>query len=272
MRLCTYRADAATRLGRVEGDRVVPLDGRDLRDALSGVPAPAGEPVPLEGVDLVAPHVPATTFAVGRNYPLHAAEINSEVPPHPQVFMKHRGSITGPSGPVVHPGERYTRCLDYECELAVVIGRRAERVDEARALGHVFGYAVMNDVSARDVQRAEPQWLRAKGGPTFGPFGPWVTTADEVADPQALGQRTWVNGELRQDSTTGAMVFGVARVISWLSHSLALEPGDVIAMGTPAGVGLGMDPPRFLVPGDVVRMEIDGLGAIEHRVVARAGA
>jgi 2-keto-4-pentenoate hydratase/2-oxohepta-3-ene-1,7-dioic acid hydratase in catechol pathway len=272
MRLCTYRVDGATRLGRVEGDQVVPLDGRDLRDALAGVPAAVGDPVPLAGLELAAPHVPATTFAVGRNYPLHAAELNSEVPPHPQVFMKHRGSITGPSGPVVHPGDDYTRCLDYECELAVVIGRRAERVEESRALGHVFGYAVMNDVSARDVQQAEPQWLRAKGGPTFGPFGPWVTTADEVPDPQALGQRTWVNGELRQDSTTGAMVFGVARVIEWLSHSLVLEPGDVIAMGTPAGVGLGMDPPRFLLPGDVVRMEIDGLGAIEHRVVARGDA
>jgi acylpyruvate hydrolase len=272
MRLCTYRAGGATRLGRVEGSRVVPLDGRDLTDALDGVPGTAGESFPLTAVELAAPHVPATTFAVGRNYPLHAAELDSEVPPHPQVFMKHRGAITGPSGPVVHPGEGYTRCLDYECELAVVIGRRAQRVEEAAALGHVFGYALMNDVSARDVQRSEPQWLRAKGGPSFAPFGPWVTTADEVPDPQALGQRTWVNGELRQDSTTGAMVCGVARVISWLSWSLALEPGDVIAMGTPAGVGLGMDPPRFLVPGDVVRMEIDGLGSMEHMVVARGEA
>lgn len=268
MRLCTYRLDSRTRLGRVEGDLVVPLQGSDVRDALTEVPAPAGAAMPLAGLDLQAPLIPGTTFAVGRNYPLHAAELDSEVPPHPQVFMKHRGAITGPSGPVPHPGVGYTRCLDYECELAVVIGRRARHVTRDEALAHVFGYAIIDDISARDVQKHEPQWLRAKGGPGFGPFGPWVTTADEVRDPQDLRQRTWVNGELRQDSSTAAMVFGVAEVIAWLAASLTLEPGDVIAMGTPAGVGLGMDPPRFLVPGDVVRMEIESLGVIEHRVVS----
>ena len=268
MRLCSYGAAGAARLGRVEGERVHPLDGGDVADALAGTPPPAGDPVALSAVELRAPLIPPTAFGVGRNYPLHAAELRSEVPPHPQVFVKHRGAITGPSGPVVHPGQDYTRCLDYECELAVVIGRRARHVPEVHALDHVFGYAVIDDVSARDVQRSEPQWLRAKGGPTFGPLGPWVTTTDEVPDPQALRQRTWVNGELRQDSTTAAMAFGVAEVVAWLSASIALEPGDLIAMGTPAGVGLGMDPPRFLEPGDVVRMEIEGLGAIEHPVVA----
>lgn len=272
MRLCTYRAEGTSTLGRVERDMVRPLDGRDVADALAGVPDPAGDRLPLDGLHLVAPLVPPTAFAVGRNYPLHAAELRSDVPDRPQVFMKHRAAITGPSGPVVHPGGGYTERLDYECELAVIIGRRAWRVAEGDALDHVFGYAVMDDVSARDLQRAEPQWLRAKGGPTFGPLGPWVTTADEVPDPQALRQRTWVNGELRQDASTAQMVFGVAEVIAWLSRSLALEPGDLIAMGTPAGVGLGMDPPRFLAPGDVVRMEIEGLGAIEHRVVAADAA
>ena len=271
MRLCTYRAEGASRLGRVERDMVRPLDGRDVADAIAGVPGPSGDRLPLDRLELAAPFVPPTLFAVGRNYRLHAAELGGEVPDRPQVFLKHRGSVTGPAGPVVHPGDAYTRRLDYECELAVVIGARARAVPEARALGHVFGYAIMDDVSARDVQSSEPQWLRAKGGPTFGPWGPWVTTAEEVADPQALRQRTWVNGELRQDASTAEMAFSVAEVISWLSRSLVLEPGDVIAMGTPAGVGLGMDPPRFLQPVDVVRMEIEGLGAIEHRVVAAGG-
>lgn len=268
MRFCTYRAGAATRLGRVDGDVVTPLDGRDVADALAGERSPAGDPAPLTAVELLVPLRPATVFAVGRNYRLHARELRNDVPDRPQVFLKHRAAVTGPAGPVVHPGAGYTERLDYECELAVVMGRRAERVPEARALDHVFGYAVMDDVSARDLQRDEPQWLRAKGGPTFGPLGPWVTTADEVPDPQALRQRTWVNGELRQDASTAEMVFGVAEVVAWLSRSLVLEPGDLIAMGTPAGVGLGMDPPRFLAPGDVVRMEIEGLGAIEHPVVA----
>jgi acylpyruvate hydrolase len=270
MRLCTFREGSATRLGRIEGEGVQPLAGRDLYDALGGVPSPQGPPVALEDLELLAPLIPGTTFALGRNYALHAAELRSEVPPHPQVFVKHRGAITGPSGPVVHPGEHYTRRLDYECELAVVIGRRAWCADAGSALAHVFGYALLNDVSARDLQRSEPQWLRAKGAPTFGPLGPWVTTADRVPDPQALRQRTWVNGELRQDATTAQMTFGVAAAIAWLSASIALEPGDVLAMGTPAGVGLGMEPPRFLVPGDRVRMEIEGLGAMEHPVVRRS--
>lgn len=251
---------------------VVPLAGRNVADALGGRLAVAGDPLVVGDLDLCAPLAPPTTFALAKNYPRHAAELRSQVPGSPQVFLVHRGAIGAPGGPIVHPGDAYTRCLDYECELAVVIGRRARAVSEADALDHVFGYAVVNDVSARDLQRSEPQWLRAKGGPGFAPFGPWVTTADEVPDPQALWQRSWVNGELRQDASTAQMVFSVAEVIAWLSASLTLEAGDVIAMGTPAGVGLGFDPPRFLVPGDVVRMEIERLGAIEQAVVAGGGS
>jgi 5-carboxymethyl-2-hydroxymuconate isomerase len=132
----------------------------------------------------------------------------------------------------------------------------------------VFGYAVMNDVSARDRQREEPQWVRAKGADTFAPWGPWITSADEVPDPQGLRIRTWVSGELMQDGTTADMVFSVAELIAFISGSFTLEPGDVITTGTPAGVGVARTPPRFLRPGDVVRVEIDGLGAIEHPVVA----
>jgi 5-carboxymethyl-2-hydroxymuconate isomerase len=150
----------------------------------------------------------------------------------------------------------------------VVIGRTARDVPAERALGYVFGYAVMDDVSARDRQREEPQWVRAKGADTFAPWGPWITTADEVPDPQALHIRTWVSGELMQDGTTADMVFSVADLIAFISGSFTLEPGDVITTGTPAGVGVARVPPRFLRPGDVVRVEIDGLGAIEHPVVA----
>ena len=170
--------------------------------------------------------------------------------------------MTGPGGEVVRPA--YTEELDYEGELAVVIGRRARDVPPERALAHVFGYAVMNDVTARDRQRAEPQWLRAKGGDTFAPFGPWVTTADEVPDPQALTIRTTVNGELRQDGSTADMVFSVAALVAWCSGSFTLEPGDVITTGTPAGVGVARG--AFLAPGDRVRVEIEGLGALENTV------
>jgi 5-carboxymethyl-2-hydroxymuconate isomerase len=161
----------------------------------------------------------------------------------------------------------YTSELDYEGELAVVIGSEARTVPVDRALEHVFGYAVMDDVSARDRQRAEPQWVRAKGGDTFAPFGPWITTADEVPDPQALRIRTWVNGDLRQDGNTADMVFPVAELVSYCSAQFTLEPGDVITTGTPAGVGMASAPEGYLRPGDRVRIEIDGLGAIEHDVV-----
>ncbi len=168
------------------------------------------------------------------------------------------------AGPVPRPD--YTDRLDYEAELAVVIGTRARGVAPEDALDHVFGYAVMDDVTARDLQHSEPQWVRAKGGDGFGPFGPWVTTTDEVPDPQALRVRSWVNGELRQDANTADMIFSVAVLVSWCSRSFTLEPGDVIATGTPQGVGNGRTPPVFLQPGDTVRIEIDRLGWIEHPV------
>ena len=265
MRLCTYRDGRGTRLGAVEGDLIRPLEGRDVRDALEAVPSPApGAPVRLAEAQLLAPLPPGTLLGIGLNYRDHAAETGAELPTQPLLFAKLASSVTGPTGEVVRPG--YTDELDYEGELAVVIGRTARDVSAGRALEHVFGYAVMNDLSARDRQRAEPQWIRAKGGDGFAPFGPWITTADEVPDPQRLSIRTWVNGELRQDGTTGDMVFPVAELIAFCSSSFTLRPGDVITTGTPAGVGVARDPKAFLRPGDRVRVEIPELGAVEHAI------
>lgn len=265
MRLCTFRNGTGTRLGEVLGDHVRPLDGRDVRDAIGGpLPAPAGDPRPLAGLELLAPLRPGKVIGVGWNYPEHAAEMGGSTREEPVVFSKLVTSLTGPAASVTHPA--YTGELDYEGELAVVIGAVARDVPRERALDHVFGYAVMNDITARDRQRDEPQWVRAKGGDGFGPFGPWVTTRDEVPDPQALRIRTWVNGDLRQDASTAGMAFGVADLVAWCSAGFTLEPGDVIATGTPPGVGRARTPPAFLRPGDAVRVEIDGLGALENAI------
>jgi 2-keto-4-pentenoate hydratase/2-oxohepta-3-ene-1,7-dioic acid hydratase in catechol pathway len=265
MRLCTFRDEAGTRLGEVLGDRVRPRDGRDVGDALGGaLPSPAGPARPLAGLELLAPLRPGKVLGVGWNYPEHAAEMGGRTRDAPVVFSKLVTALTGPAAPVRRPS--YTEELDYEGELAVVIGRTARDVPRARALEHVFGYAVMNDITARDRQRDEPQWVRAKGGDGFGPLGPWVTTRDEVPDPQALRIRTWVNGDLRQDASTAGMAFPVAALVEWCSAAVTLEPGDVIATGTPPGVGRARTSPAFLVPGDVVRVEIDGLGALENAI------
>lgn len=265
MRLCTYRDAGVTRLGAVEGDVVRPLQGRDVGDALGGIPAAADRPpASLDEVELLAPLAPGTLLGIGLNYRDHAAETGAELPSQPLLFAKLVSSVTGPTGEVTRPA--YTDELDYEGELAVVIGRPARDVPVERALEHVFGYAVMNDLSARDRQRAEPQWIRAKGGDGFAPFGPWVTTADEVPDPQALAVRTWVNGDLRQDGRTADMVFSVAELIAFCSSSFTLRPGDVITTGTPAGVGVAREPRAFLQPGDRVRVEIPGLGVLEHAI------
>jgi acylpyruvate hydrolase len=168
--------------------------------------------------------------------------------------MKTPASAAPPGAPVRCPA--VVRRLDYEVELALVMGAGAR----------IAGYAVADDVSARDLQGSEPQWTRAKGADGFCPYGPWITTTDEVADPRALRLRTWVNGELRQDGTTADLVFGPDELVAFISETCTLEPGDLILTGTPMGVGAFMDPPRFLRSGDVVRLEIDGLGTIEHPI------
>ncbi|HWH14829.1 MAG TPA: fumarylacetoacetate hydrolase family protein [Miltoncostaeaceae bacterium] len=265
MKLCTFLGPDGPTAGRVQDDAVTPLRATGLGEIVRGATVePAGGARPLAGLTLLPPLRPVKLLAVARNYAEHAAELGERVPEVPQIFSKLVTSVTGPAGPVVHPD--WTDELDYEGELAVVIGRTARDVPEEQALGHVFGYTVVNDVSARDRQRTEPQWTRAKGGDTFCPMGPWVVTADEIPDPQSLTVRTWVNGELRQDGRTADMFFPVARVVSWCSRSFTLEPGDVICTGTPAGVGRGFDPPRYLRRGDVVRIEVGRVGVIEHPV------
>ncbi len=260
MKLATFLPPGADEplAGEVSGDRVSAFaDGATVLDRLVGgdrTPA-RGQAWPLAEVRLLAPVPrPRAIFGIGLNYAAHAAEQGTEPPERPIVFMKLPTSSAPPGDPVVCPP--VVRRLDYEGEMAVVMG----------AGGEVAGYAVADDVSARDLQRREPQWTRAKGADGFCPWGPWVTTADEVPDPEALALRTWVNGELRQDSSTSDLIFGIADVIAFLRETCTLEPGDLILTGTPSGVGMALDPPRFLAPGDVVRIEIEALGAIEHAI------
>jgi len=247
--------------GEVRDGRAVAFaDGTRVVDRLaSGDRTPAaGASWPLEEVLLLAPVPrPRAIFGIGLNYAAHAAEQGQEPPERPIVFMKLPTSAVAPGGPVRCPA--VVKRLDYEGELGVVMG----------AGGAVAGYCVCDDVSARDLQRAEPQWTRAKGADTFCPYGPWITTADEVPDPEDLRLRTWVNGELRQDARTSDLIFGIEHLVAFLQETCTLEPGDLILTGTPSGVGVFRDPKVFLEAGDVVRIEIETLGAIEHPISRR---
>jgi acylpyruvate hydrolase len=208
----------------------------------------------LAEVTLLAPHTPRAIFGIGLNYLAHAREQGKEPPEAPLVFMKLPSSAAPPGAPVHCP--EVVRRLDYEGELAAVMGPG----------GEVAGYAVADDVSARDLQGREPQWTRAKGADGFCPFGPWITTADEVPEPEDLALRTWVNGDLRQDARTSDLIFSIPELVAFIGETCTLEPGDLILTGTPSGVGMALDPPRWLASGDVVRIEIERLGAIEHAV------
>ena len=210
-------------------------------------------------------HDPGRFIGIGLNYRSHAREIGQAVPPEPPLFAKWANAITGPRDDVVLPA--YSQAVDYEVELGVVIGRRAAKVPASDALDHVFGYTVINDVSARDLQFRTGQWLAGKIADGFAPMGPAVVEKDDVG-PLDLTLETWVNGELRQQGRTSDMIYGVAALISYLSQLVTLEPGDVIATGTPAGVGMSLKPPRYLNAGDVVRMRIAGVGTIENRLRA----
>ncbi len=296
MRLVTFAADRGARVGLVgEDESVVALD-----DVVPGAPATmvevirqwseisprladgegrAGAGTPLDRVRLLAP-IPRPArnlFCVGWNYADHFAEGKAfrgatapqEVPEHPALFSKNPASVVGPDAPVRHPG-RHSSELDWEVELAVVIGAGGRDIDERRALEHVFGYTIANDVSVRDHQRSRHggQWFKGKNFDTHCPLGPWIVTADDIPDPQVLAISSRINGETKQSSNTRYMVFTVPRIVAELSVGMALEPGDVILTGTPSGVGFARTPPEFLKPGDVMEMEIEGIGVLRNTVVA----
>lgn len=219
------------------------------------------------------PRPAKNVFCLGRNYADHIQEDNSarslqtELPKHPQFFSKPPTSVIGPDAPV-RLDERVTRRLDYEVELAIVIGRGGRDIPAAEAMSHVFGYCVLNDITARDLQRRHDQWFKGKALDESCPMGPWIVHSSAIDDPHALGIRLHVNGEPRQDASTASMIFRIPRIIESLSAGLTLEAGDIIATGTPAGVGYAMDPPRYLKPGDEIRCEIDGIGVLINRIEA----
>jgi 2-keto-4-pentenoate hydratase/2-oxohepta-3-ene-1,7-dioic acid hydratase in catechol pathway len=285
MKLVTYAAGAGPRLGAVVGDGVV-----DVARHISGLPADmialirhwssarprleqalAGRPDRrLSEVRLRAPIArPGKILAIGLNYLDHIEETGAQRPLYPMFFAKMSTAANGPFDAIELPA--VSDELDYEAELVVIIGRRCRNVPRARAREVVFGYCVGNDVSVRDWQKRTGQWTLGKSFDTHAPFGPWITTADEL-DPHALGIRSFVNGEPRQNSNTKQMLFDCEAQIEHLSQAMTLEPGDLILTGTPSGVGMGRNPPLYLKTGDVVRVEIDGLGAIENRVEASSAA
>ncbi len=259
MKLATFLAPGAETplAGAVHGDRVHAFaDHVSVVDVLGGAPAVATERSwPLGELTLLAPvPEPPSIYAIGLNYAKHIEETGAQKPETPIVFVKVRGSVAPPGGPIRCP--EVVRRLDYEGELTIVMG----------ADGQIAGYTIADDVTARDLQGREPQWTRAKGADTFCPFGPWVTTVDEISDPENLSLKTWVNGELRQDSNTCDLIFGCQELVKFIAQTCTLRPGDLILTGTPSGVGQGFDPPRFLKSGDVIRIAIQGLGEIEHSV------
>lgn len=261
-----------------DGDRVCPgvLDATGTLRALSGVildiDGGALASGALDGLDIDAlPIVPGEPrlapcvgnvgkfLCIGLNYSDHAEEAGMPIPEHPILFLKANSAISGPHDDILLP--RGSVATDWEVELGVVIGKTAKYVTEAEALDHVAGYCVINDVSERDFQtKRTGQWTKGKSCDSFGPIGPWLVTKDDVADPQSLRLTCDVNGERMQTGSSDKMIFTIAQIIAHLSEMMTLHPGDVIATGTPPGVGMGMTPPKYLKPGDVVRLEIEGLG------------
>lgn len=229
----------------------------------------------LEGLEFLAPipRTPRNVFCLGRNYADHIAEDNvsrdkdTGIPEHPQFFTKPPSAIVGP-GAAIRYDERVTRRLDYEVELAVVVGAGGRDIAAADAMHHVFGYTVLNDITARDLQKRHDQWFKGKGLDTSCPMGPVIVTADEIPDPHALRISLDVNGERRQDASTGQMIFRIPETIEALSAGLTLEPGDVIATGTPSGVGYAMNPRRWLKDGDAIVCRVEGIGELRNRVTA----
>jgi len=283
VRLASLRVSGDEVLAIVTGDRwlavsdLVTGGARTMADLIAaGAPAVeslrgAVDPAaiaargrPLVDAELLAPVPrPGKIVAIGRNYREHAIEEGVEPPPAPLIFAKWPTAVVG-TGADIRWDPALTAQVDYEAELAVVIGRQALRIDPADALAHVFGYTCLNDVSARDIQFGDGQWVRGKSLDTFCPMGPVLVTADEIGDPQDLAISCTVGDERVQEARTSAMYFGIAEIISYCSRSFTLEPGDVIATGTPGGVGVFRDPPRFLADGDRVVVEIERIGRLEN--------
>ena len=283
MRLCTFEQRNEIRIGAAIDDEIVDLTaaapelpremcalleaGEPALRAARDAAARAKNRLALDSVRLLAPILrPPKFLAIGLNYADHIAEARLETPKVPTVFNKQSTCVTGPRDPIHMP--RVSSALDYEGELGFVIGRRCRHVPRARAHEVIAGYLCVDDVSVRDWQMRVATWTMGKSFDTHGPIGPWLTTSDEVGDPHGLRLRTWVNGELRQDSSTKQLIFDCYALVEHLSTVFTLEPGDVIATGTPGGVGIAMKPPKLLSVGDLVRIEIDGLGALENPVIA----
>ena len=245
-----------------------------LAGDLFGELIPSGEAAEVER--LLAPLEPRVFFCIGVNYRRHALEFGSPIPQRPVLFMKPPGAVQHPGAPIELPTALASAQVDYEGELAVVIGRSCRNVSREEALACVLGYCCANDVSARDWQKRPElgggQWCRGKSFDTFAPLGPVLATPASIPDPNALGLRTWLNGEPVQDARTDDMIFDVPDLISFLSGSTTLQAGTVILTGTPSGVGMAADPPRWLRPGDTVAIEIEGIGRLENPVVAEEAA
>jgi 2-keto-4-pentenoate hydratase/2-oxohepta-3-ene-1,7-dioic acid hydratase in catechol pathway len=281
MKFATFEHDGREQVGWVEADRVHPIDAADMLDLIvrydavrSGL-SERGRSIALGDVRLLAP-IPRprrNIFCVGKNYREHAHEFarsgyeagaikGAEIDDYPAIFTKPGSCVVGPGATVqTHPS--VTSAVDYEGELAVVVGRQGRDIHRAEAMSHVWGYTIVNDVTARDRQKKHRQWFLGKALDTFCPMGPWITTADEVSVDD-LQLQTHVNGELRQDANTRDLIFDIPSLIETLSAGMMLQPGDVIATGTPAGVGLGFVPPRFLGSGDEVTVTITGLGTLRN--------
>ena len=267
MKLVTFTYKDRTRVGVWDDDRISLASWDDYMVSIvrRGIqPSRTSEHYDVADVKLNAPLIPGKIIGVGRNYAEHAAETGADIPAEPLLFAKLNTSVIG-NGDMITWSESITTQVDWEGELGVVIGKTARNVREADAYNHIYGYTVANDVSARDLQSNDGQWIRAKGLDTFGPLGPCLVTRDEIADPHDLTIATSVNGEQLQYASTGLMLYKIPQLIAYCSRAFTLQPGDVILTGTPAGVGKGMKPPRFLKDGDEVSVSIDGIGTITNR-------
>jgi len=278
MKLVRFGAPGAEKPGLVDAQGAVRDLSGHVKDITGDMLSPASLdklrkldpkslPAAPQGVRLGAPVAAVTNFiAVGLNYEDHAKETGAAIPKEPILFNKLSNCIVGPTDNVMVP--KASTKLDYEVEIAFVIGTRARYVEEKNALSHIAGYAICNDISERNFQAERGgQWMKGKCAETFGPLGPWIATRDEIDDVQNLAMSLDVNGERRQTGNTKTMIFGIAHCLSYISQFMVLEPGDVVTTGTPPGVALGMKPPKWLVPGDVMTLKIAGLGEQKSKVI-----